>query len=59
MIRNGALDGTQYFKVLGIGHSYGSVQMNALTAQVPDAVDAVILQGFSANTSGVSLCASR
>lgn len=54
MLRNGAIDGTSYSKIVGIGHSYGAVQMQALTATSPSALDAVILQGFSANTSFVA-----
>lgn len=50
MLRNGEIGGTSFTKVVGVGHSYGSAQLQALTATVPNALDGVLLQGFSANS---------
>jgi pimeloyl-ACP methyl ester carboxylesterase len=47
MLRNGDIGGQKFSKVVGVGYSYGSVQTQALTATLPTALDAVILQGFS------------
>ena len=50
MLRDGQIGGTKFSKVVGVGHSYGSVQMQALTASAPQLLDGVLLQGFSMNT---------
>ena len=50
MLRSGQIGGTNFTKVVGIGHSYGSVQMQALTASAPQLLDGVMLQGYSMNT---------
>jgi len=55
MLRAGKIGGTSFETIVGVGHSYGSVQLNALTAASPSAVNHVILTGFSANTSAVPL----
>jgi len=55
MLKNGKIGGRKYTKLAGIGHSYGSVQVQTITQRVPDAFDTVILQGFSANTSFVPI----
>ncbi|KAF7796598.1 hypothetical protein EIP86_007780 [Pleurotus ostreatoroseus] len=49
MLRSGAIGGQAFSKIVGVGHSYGSVQLQALTASAPTAIDAVLLQGFSKN----------
>lgn len=49
MLRGGQIGGQAYSNILGVGHSYGSTQLQALTATAPTAVDSVILQGFSTN----------
>ena len=49
MLRNGAIGGQPFSKIVGVGHSYGSVQVQALTASSPTALDAALLQGFSMN----------
>ncbi|KZT28740.1 hypothetical protein NEOLEDRAFT_1239282 [Neolentinus lepideus HHB14362 ss-1] len=49
MLKHGEIGGQQFDKVIGIGHSYGSVQIQALSATVPQMLDAVLLQGFSMN----------
>jgi hypothetical protein len=54
-LKAGSLSGIPAFKkLISVGHSYGSVQTNALTA-VPGLVDHAILTGFSANSSSVPL----
>lgn len=53
MLQNGKIGGKKYNKIAGVGHSYGSVQLNAITQNVPKALDTVILTGFSANTTFV------
>ena len=45
------IGGKKWSKVVGIGHSYGSAQTEAVSASNPDFYDALILQGFSANAS--------
>ncbi|KZT28741.1 alpha beta-hydrolase [Neolentinus lepideus HHB14362 ss-1] len=54
MLKQGEIGGQQFDKVIGIGHSYGSVQIQALSATVPHLLDAVLLQGFSTNATGIS-----
>ena len=49
MLRSGGVGGQAFSKILGVGHSYGSIQLQALTASAPNAIDAVMLQGFSNN----------
>ena len=53
MLRSGQIGNTNFTKVIGVGHSYGSVQMQALTATVPELLDGVLLQGFSVNGCSV------
>ena len=47
LLKQGHIGGTVYAKVAYIGFSIGSVAGVSLTAQYPDAVDAVILHGYS------------
>lgn len=47
------IGGKQWSKVVGIGHSYGSTQIQAVSASEPAIFDAVILQGFSANSTNL------
>lgn len=50
MLRDGEIGGQAFSNIVGVGHSYGSVQLQALTATVPTALDGVILQGYSTNS---------
>lgn len=50
MLRNGDIGGTKFSNIVGVGHSYGSIQMQAITATQPTALDSIILTGFSINT---------
>ncbi|EPQ54837.1 hypothetical protein GLOTRDRAFT_43185 [Gloeophyllum trabeum ATCC 11539] len=52
MLKGGGIGGQQFSKVVGVGHSYGSVQVQALSATVPHMLDGVLLQGFSMNSTG-------
>ena len=49
MLRDGDIGGQKFSKIVGVGHSYGSAQLQGLTVTAPNAVDAVLLQGFSHN----------
>lgn len=49
MLRNGDIGRQKFSKIVGVGHSYGSVQLQALTVTAPTTIDAVLLQGFSRN----------
>jgi len=55
MLKAGKIGGKTFNKIAGIGHSYGSVQVQTITQTVPDALDTVILTGFSTNTSFVPI----
>lgn len=46
MLRDGST-GHAFSKVVGVGHSYGAVQMQGLTATAPTLLDGVLLQGYS------------
>lgn len=50
MLRNGDIGGQKFTKIVGVGHSYGSVQTQALSATLPNVLDAVILQGFTSTS---------
>ena len=50
MLRTGDIGGMRFNTIVGIGHSYGSVQTQALSAASPDLLNAVLLQGFSMNS---------
>lgn len=47
------IGGKKWAKVVGVGHSYGSIQTQAVSASNPDLYDAVILQGFSADATNL------
>ena len=59
MLRNGEIGGTKFSKIVGVGHSYGSVQTQALSATSPQLLNGVLLQGFSVNTYALSSSLSR
>lgn len=46
-LRNGQFSDNKFQKVVGGGHSFGSIITNAITKQYPDVFDAAILTGFS------------
>ena len=52
-LRQGAFSGLKFSKVIGTGHSFGSIITQAITAQYPSTLDAAILTGFSTNSTGM------
>ena len=52
MLRGGHFGGVKFCKVLGVGHSFGSVLTEAVTAAYPSSLDAAILTGYSVNSTG-------
>ncbi|KAF7980111.1 hypothetical protein HWV62_39523 [Athelia sp. TMB] len=55
MLRAGKIGNTKFTKVVGVGHSYGAIQIQALSATVPSALDGIILQGFTLNATALPL----
>lgn len=54
MVKNtNKIGGKKWAKTVLVGHSYGSVQSNALSQSRPDLVDGLVLTGFSAYTMGL------
>lgn len=45
------IGGRKWSKVVGIGHSYGAIQVQQVTVANPELFDGVVLQGFSANAT--------
>ncbi|KAJ1305920.1 hypothetical protein OPQ81_010639 [Rhizoctonia solani] len=45
----------KYSKVLGIGHSFGSIQLTGIAARYPSDLDAVILTGYAPSMATVPL----
>nr|POF13032.1 hypothetical protein CFP56_10180 [Quercus suber] len=43
----GPVAGKKFTKVIYVGHSYGSIQGNAIAATYPDAVDTFVLTGYT------------
>ncbi|KAK3065339.1 hypothetical protein LTS18_014183 [Coniosporium uncinatum] len=52
-LRSGSIGGTAFSHVVGIGHSYGSIQSIGLANKYPSDLDAIILQGFTINTANL------
>lgn len=59
MLRNGTLPGVSHAfgtgKIVNVGHSFGSQQSYMLANMYPTATDALILTGFSLNSSFINL----
>lgn len=53
LLRTGGISDHLFEHVVGVGHSFGSLQTNVLTSQHPDDLDAAILTGFSTDMSGM------
>lgn len=51
-LRRGDIAGQAFKQLVGVGHSYGSAQIAALTPHYPDDFDALILTGASATPNG-------
>lgn len=54
MLRNGTFSGVSFQDVVGVGHSFGSVVVEAVTANYPASLDAAILTGFSLEMDGMA-----
>jgi pimeloyl-ACP methyl ester carboxylesterase len=52
-LRNGNIGIPAFQHVIGVGHSYGSIQALGLAVQYPKDLDAMILQGLSINTANL------
>jgi hypothetical protein len=52
LVRSSALASTPFKHVIGIGHSYGSQQTNAISSLYPTSLDALVLTGFITNGAG-------
>jgi len=55
LLRGGKLAGQIFKDVVGVGHSFGSIQSVGVVAKYPKDFDAVVLTGFSTNASSLSL----
>ena len=45
--------GRKHERVVGVGHSYGSVQTQAVSSQSPELLDGVVLTGFTTNSTNL------
>ncbi|KAK9489381.1 catalytic protein [Lipomyces doorenjongii] len=54
-LRAGMFGGQNFDYIVGVGHSFGSIQSIGVTATYPKDLDAVVLTGFSLNTNGLGL----
>jgi pimeloyl-ACP methyl ester carboxylesterase len=52
LLRNGTLADRRFSRIIGVGHSYGSALTTSVASQNPSAFDALVLTGFSDNTTG-------
>lgn len=52
-LRSGAIGGTRFQNIVGVGHSYGSIQTVGLAVQYPNDLDAIILQGFTVDAANI------
>jgi pimeloyl-ACP methyl ester carboxylesterase len=55
LLREGHFGDVKFQKVVGVGHSFGSIISNAITKRYPSALDAAILTGFSTDPSSQPL----
>jgi pimeloyl-ACP methyl ester carboxylesterase len=51
-LRDGALASTRFQKIIGVGHSLGSILTAGVTSKYPEDLDAAVLTGFSVDRSG-------
>jgi len=51
LLHEGKIGDKTYEKIVGVGHSYGSILLTAASAVVPDQLSALVLTGYSANGS--------
>lgn len=50
-LRKGTFSGQKFGKVVGVGHSFGSIITQAITQLYPEILDAAVLTGFSSDLS--------
>lgn len=50
-LRDGKFSKSKFSKVIGVGHSFGSIITQAITQQYPKTLDAAILTGFTTDVS--------
>lgn len=55
LLRGGQIAERKFDKVVGVGHSFGSIQSVGIVAKYPEDFDAVVLTGFSINASSLGL----
>jgi hypothetical protein len=55
LLRGGKLAGQAFKDVVGVGHSFGSIQSVGVVAKYPKDFDAVVLTGFSTSASALDL----
>ncbi|KAI7351409.1 alpha/beta-hydrolase [Hortaea werneckii] len=53
-LRKGEFARKSFETVVGVGHSFGSIITEAITASTPSTFDAAILTGFSVDTAGIA-----
>lgn len=58
LLRQGAIAGHTFTHVIGVGHSYGSIQTQAVTEMYPEDFDAVVLTGFTTSVTGMPIAFS-
>ncbi|KAH8808687.1 Alpha/Beta hydrolase protein [Xylogone sp. PMI_703] len=58
LLRTGAITGHASKSVIGVGHSYGSIQTQLVTSKYPDDFDAVVLTGFTTSGTGMPIAFS-
>ena len=55
MLRAGYFSNSTFSTVIGVGHSFGSVLTEAVTAKYPNSFNTAILTGFSINSTGQAI----
>lgn len=55
LLRSGAISGNSFKHVIGVGHSYGSIQTQMVTEAYPEDFDAVVLTGFTTSGTGMPI----
>lgn len=55
LLRAGAITSHTFENVVGLGHSYGSLQVVGVTSQYPKDLNEAVLTGFSTSSTGLDL----
>ena len=55
LLRTGGIANHSFERIIGVGHSFGSIQLTGITSKFPKDVDAVVLTGFSAEPDGMPI----